>query len=442
MPKFRHRSLSDSACVSLSAVGDLYIGKTLRSEESPAFHAAIERFRDADIRFANLEFQLISSDMPAAALAGGAWAAGPESLGEELAWLGTTVVSTANNHAGDYGAMGMRNTQACLRHLGISYCGTGSDLGQARMPAYANSAGGRVAFISVSSSYMPHARAGAPGVDVQGRPGVSPLRFGTQYHVDAQAYRELARILDKLPVNRAHREHPLQRNDNKTDRPSLDFFGMEFVEDTQFGVESWPAHRDVTDIQASIVQARQDADWVVVSLHTHEYDSAPDHPSGFAQRFAQACIDAGADAVLGHGHHGLRGVEVYEGKPIFHGMGPFVFQPYLFPRQPADFFEAYDLQHASLAEVYAARREAAGFFKHREYWEAMLVHLQLHPGAPPCFRIHPISLWPNTAPEPDGLPHLAEGNRGREILAKIQALSQRLGTALHLNDETLTLSTA
>ena len=35
-------------------------------------------------------------------------------------------------------------------------------------------------------------------------------------------------------------------------------------------------------------------------------------------------IDAGADVVIGHHAHLLRGIEVYKGKPIFHGLGNFV----------------------------------------------------------------------------------------------------------------------
>jgi poly-gamma-glutamate synthesis protein (capsule biosynthesis protein) len=39
---------------------------------------------------------------------------------------------------------------------------------------------------------------------------------------------------------------------------------------------------------------------------------------------ARAAIDAGADAVLGHHAHIMRGIEVHRGRPIFHGLGNFV----------------------------------------------------------------------------------------------------------------------
>jgi poly-gamma-glutamate synthesis protein (capsule biosynthesis protein) len=36
---------------------------------------------------------------------------------------------------------------------------------------------------------------------------------------------------------------------------------------------------------------------------------------------ARAAIDAGADIVIGHHAHMLRGIEFHRGKPIFHGLG-------------------------------------------------------------------------------------------------------------------------
>ena len=37
-------------------------------------------------------------------------------------------------------------------------------------------------------------------------------------------------------------------------------------------------------------------------------------------------IDAGADVVVGHGPHVLRGIEIYKGKPIFYSLANFMFQ--------------------------------------------------------------------------------------------------------------------
>ena len=47
-------------------------------------------------------------------------------------------------------------------------------------------------------------------------------------------------------------------------------------------------------------------------------------PRGDLRRWARAVIDAGADAVVGHGPHVLRGIEFYRGRPIVYSLGNFL----------------------------------------------------------------------------------------------------------------------
>ena len=42
------------------------------------------------------------------------------------------------------------------------------------------------------------------------------------------------------------------------------------------------------------------------------------------RRWSRQVIDAGADAVIGHGPHVLRGIEFYQGRPIVYSLGNFV----------------------------------------------------------------------------------------------------------------------
>lgn len=426
----------EGGAVTVGAVGDIYIGKALRAQADPGFAAAVRALRACDVRFANLEVQLLQRPTAAAAQAPGAWAGAPAALGDELAWLGINVVSTANNHAGDYGADGLRQTEETLCRLGIRYAGTGADLAQARRHTVIDTPGGRVAVLAVSSSHPDHARAGRRRPDAPGRPGVSPLRFGTRYRVDAQAYAALERIARNLPRDgyAKHRERPLARNYDKERGETLSLFGTQFVRGDAFGVESWAAPDDAADIEAAVRAARRDAEWVLLSLHTHEYDSRPEVPAAFAVELACRAVEAGADAVIAHGAHGVRGVQVHQGRPIFHGIGAFVFQPYLFPTQPADFFEAYAMGDAELGEVYRARRESAGFYRHRSPWEALLVRLSCRRGEPPAFTVRPLVLWSGAA-EPDGLPRLAEGPEARRLMEKVADLSRDLGTGLRLDRE-------
>jgi len=62
----------------------------------------------------------------------------------------------------------------------------------------------------------------------------------------------------------------------------------------------------------------------VMSFHWGDHlrpFSLTDHET----RTARLCIDRGADLVLGHHHHAVRGIEWYRERPVFYGLGHFVF---------------------------------------------------------------------------------------------------------------------
>ena len=61
------------------------------------------------------------------------------------------------------------------------------------------------------------------------------------------------------------------------------------------------------------------------ALHCREAaESLGREPRGELRRWARAVIDAGADAVMGHGPHVLRGIEFYRGRLIAYSLGNFL----------------------------------------------------------------------------------------------------------------------
>ena len=66
-------------------------------------------------------------------------------------------------------------------------------------------------------------------------------------------------------------------------------------------------------------ELRRKVDVVVVSLHAGVL-WIPRVISDYQVEVAHACIDAGADLVLGHHPHILKGIEVYKGKAIFYSL--------------------------------------------------------------------------------------------------------------------------
>ena len=72
-----------------------------------------------------------------------------------------------------------------------------------------------------------------------------------------------------------------------------------------------------------IQEAKKNADYVLVIVHGgHEHYQLPSPRMKETYRFF---IDAGADAIVNHHQHCYSGYEIYNGKPIFYGLGNFCF---------------------------------------------------------------------------------------------------------------------
>ena len=104
------------------------------------------------------------------------------------------------------------------------------------------------------------------------------------------------------------------------------------------GFTTYPFAYDLLDIErsAAVVDSiRPLVDLLLVTfhggsegakaVHTGEVaESLGAEPRGDLRRWARAVIDAGADAVIGHGPHVLRGMEFYQGHLVAYSLGNFV----------------------------------------------------------------------------------------------------------------------
>ena len=103
------------------------------------------------------------------------------------------------------------------------------------------------------------------------------------------------------------------------------------------GFTTYPYAYDLLDVErsAAVVDSiRRTVDLLVVTFHggaegaraVHTAETAESlgrEPRGDLRRWARAVIDAGADAVIGHGPHVLRGMEFYRGRLIAYSLGNF-----------------------------------------------------------------------------------------------------------------------
>ena len=103
------------------------------------------------------------------------------------------------------------------------------------------------------------------------------------------------------------------------------------------GFSTYPSAYNLLDLERSRVvvdSVSQLADLVIVTFHGGDEGRDAVHvpdgpeflgrePRGELRRWAKIVLDAGADAVIGHGPHVLRGIEFYNGKPIAYSLGNF-----------------------------------------------------------------------------------------------------------------------
>lgn len=91
---------------------------------------------------------------------------------------------------------------------------------------------------------------------------------------------------------------------------------------------------DVGAVSELVAAADEVADLVVLSMHAGAEGVDARHTPGGSEDYhgedrgdpmavSRAAVDAGADLVLGHGPHVLRGMEFYEGRLIAHSLGNF-----------------------------------------------------------------------------------------------------------------------
>jgi hypothetical protein len=103
------------------------------------------------------------------------------------------------------------------------------------------------------------------------------------------------------------------------------------------GFASYPWAASLTDIPGAkrlVAKAARSADVVIVTMHAGAEGTDHQHVRrgvehylgenrGDVVRFTHAVVDAGADLVVGHGPHVLRGMEWYKGRLIAYSLGNF-----------------------------------------------------------------------------------------------------------------------
>lgn len=261
--------------VSFIGVGDVHVE---RPDGENVFRHVQKYFDEADLLFANSE-QMYGSGHTAAR----AHATYSHRRGAEIAArVGFDVISFANNHALDWGPAGLLDTLKRAEAAGVRAIGAGGSLTEAREPAVIEKKGVRIGFLAYSCTGPAHYAA------EDGKPGYAPVHAVTTYEQ------------------------------------------VDYQPGTPPRIRSQPIPKQLTTMEQDIRGLRGKVDAVVASFHWGLHFVPAVIPE-YCRTVGHAAARAGASLVLGTHAHMLKGIEIFEGIPIFYGTGNFAFEMGLLP---------------------------------------------------------------------------------------------------------------
>ena len=420
-----------------TAVGDMLIQRLI-STEYEGFDAVRDYICKGDARFFNFESIIYKDGIWGNQFNGGSFHNSHPKSFDIAKEYGFNMMTFANNHAFDWGYGGLISTLDALKGTDFVHSGVGMNMDEAAAPAYLEAPTGRVALISMTSSFVNiAAMAGKQSRRTPGRPGLNVLRTVRYMEVTPEEFDTLNGIAEASGVNadlaiaRAEGYAELKENDT-----TVDFGGhIRFVKGERNKYHIKLNEADMKRLEKAICEAKAQADYILISIHGHEVaGTAKENPADFLVEFAHRCIDMGAHAVLGHGPHLLRPLEIYKNRPIFYSLGDFMLHNESVTFAPEDMYEKYGLTSDDpICEIYRkrSRNYTVGLLTDRRMMEAVIPYFEMENGELTHLELCPIELG-------YGEPRYRLGNpRVRTdcgILERYAKMSEPYGTKIRVDE--------
>lgn len=427
-----------------SAVGDTLILRRMPHYEG--FDAVRDWICQGDARYFNLETTLHrEGECYGFAINGGSYLRSDPEIVDDCKQFGFNLTSFCNNHTMDFSYEGLLKTFDHVTASGLVHAGVGKNLDQAAAPAYLDTPNARVALLSMTAtcnSYFDDVcRAGRQSRRAPGRPGVNQLRYNETLFVTQDQMDQLKQIAAQTAVNlredigRAEGfRDPLPEGTFKLGK-NLTF---KLAEATGRETVCHPA--DLKRMETNLYEARSQADFVLVSIHSHEVGrTSKEDPAQFLEEFAHFCIDNGADAVIGHGPHLLRPIEIYKGKPIFYSLGDFIMQTRNLNFSVEEEYTEQGLtSDAPMQEVRRTKSKdfTRGLRIDRRMYEAVIPRWEVVDGKITKLELLPIELGFDLPASREGLPRVAKDD---SILRRLAEMSAPYGTKMEIKDNIATV---
>ena len=418
------------------AAGDSFPTRRLPEDGYEGFAELRECILKHDVRFLNLESTFHEQEGYPAVQSGGTWAMSDPRTLDDMCEYGFNLFNTANNHSGDYSEGGILATIENLKDRDMVFAGTGKDLGDANRACYLETRNARVAMIACSTCAGKNpAMAGDTTRDMMGRPGLNPLRFNEIFHVDKEHFEMAQKLAAASGINR-NTERSIRNGFTPPPKEgTFSLGGKQFVLDDHCWVESTYNAQDMQRIEEEIIEAKRQADIVLVSVHNHFRDGVEGGEAPkFFQDFSRRCIDAGASAIIGHGPHELQGIEVYNGGLILYSVGNFIFETDTVSHQPWDAFANRKMPADTKVGHYMdvrSKNGTAGYCVQWPIWKAVMAAWTMEDGKLTQVQLYPIELGMEKPRSQRGVPVM---NRSEKTLAYLQELSAPFGTEIEITD--------
>ena len=397
----KRNQIKVTAPIRFIAVGQSLIKRDLRGDSSREFKEIQKIIQSADIAFTNFEGTIRGSSGGWPTKNGPIHASDPVVL-DTLKAMGFNTLSLSNNHAFDLGPDGILSTLEEVKKRGFLHAGIGKDSDAASKPGYMETEKGKVALISMDCSPQPdyfYAH--------EDRPGINRLRLSEVLMLEKKDLDHLEAICERIGYEKRKAEY-IRYGFRTTFKDIQEFYGIRFERGSRTEERRLLDPEDRDRNLAIIRDAARTADFVIVYVHHHYWEFPWEVTPVWVQDFARQCIEAGANVFVSHGVPLLQAIEIYKRRPIFYGLGNFIF-------------------HSENRAAYAKD----------SLWQSIVAACEFdRNGVLRKIDLYPVSLGGREALTnhelPREVPHLVKGEYGEEILRHLAQLSLPFHTQIEI----------
>ena len=464
---------------SVMVVGDIIQTNPITQRTDPAIRGILDPVQECDVAFGNMESNLGDYRNATKGIGG---LMGCKEVAADVKKMGFGLVARSSNHSTDQGVEEMLKGNQVLQDEGIVYAGTGINLEDARAPQYFETPKGRIGLVAMTMSMRGRvdnqsSRSADCGMEMasygagnrNGAAGINFLRATPSVVLTPELFAGIEKIkaFEAEYAKKAIAEHAgdVTTDGTETLRVMDHLFGntggdgakrvMVFTQmfeegDKPCGLNYVVNKDDLRLNLRSIRQGKEWSDFMIATIHTHDnatvlrhLDFLQEEPSAYLIDLAHKAIDNGADMFVVTGPHLLRGIEIYQGKPIFYSMASFVYQLWGTPAGPDRYSDSHldaFYSETTETEINMDMWPPHSITKHpdtanMESMESISAQLNYEDGKLKQIMIRPIEFGYDAPISQHGIPRVPKPHVAERILKRMQRMSAVYGTELEIEGE-------